>query len=572
MPDAASLASFVANQSHQDWGEAPDVPVFFGRESELQTLKNWVLTDRARFISIVGLRGIGKTAVSLRLGKGGIGKTELSLKLAQGIQDDFEFVIWRSLLNAPAISDLLTDWIQVLSQHQTNPAPLPLDQQTRQLLDLLKQNRCLLILDNAETILGTGDQTGKYRLGSEDYDPVIEKLATVPHQSCILLTSREKLTHLTRLEGPNKPVRILELGGLTAIEGHQLFAEISDGFYGSETDWQQVIQFYDGNPLALELAAHHVKDIFNGDLHEFLSIGKPLFSDLRELLDWHCDRLSPLEQEVLYWLAIRRDPSSLTDLRADLVSASSQHHLPQTLQSLQQKLPLEKSNKYFGLQPVLIEYFTDKLIATALQEIKTNQLHIFNQHALIQADTKDYVRDTQTRLILTPIRDELLAIWNSQSHLELQIQSLLRHLQTHSPRQPGYSAGNLFNLLVLLGTNLQDYDFSRLALWQANFQQSILHGVNFTQADFHRCLFRQSFGGIHSLAFSPDGQLLAAGDSNGQIRLLTADGSQQIGLFQNTSGGLSPWPSAPTAKNSSAAASPPPSNSGISKPSAACMT
>ncbi|NJM47554.1 MAG: hypothetical protein HC860_16460, partial [Alkalinema sp. RU_4_3] len=92
-----------------DWGEAPDIPVFFGRQTELTTLTGWILTDRCRFISIIGFRGIGKTAVTLKLGKGGIGKTDLTLKLAQGIQPHFEVIIWRSLLNAPHLTDHLTD-------------------------------------------------------------------------------------------------------------------------------------------------------------------------------------------------------------------------------------------------------------------------------------------------------------------------------------------------------------------------------------------------------------------------------------------------------------------------------
>ena len=47
------------------------------------------------------MKGIGKTRLSVKLGGGGIGKTDLSLKLVQGIHDQFDYIIWRSLLNAP---------------------------------------------------------------------------------------------------------------------------------------------------------------------------------------------------------------------------------------------------------------------------------------------------------------------------------------------------------------------------------------------------------------------------------------------------------------------------------------
>jgi hypothetical protein len=83
------------SNSSQDWGEAPDVPNFWGREGELDTLKQWIINDRARLIAIVGMRGMGKTPISLKLGKGAIAKTDLSLKLAHEIQPEFEGVIWR---------------------------------------------------------------------------------------------------------------------------------------------------------------------------------------------------------------------------------------------------------------------------------------------------------------------------------------------------------------------------------------------------------------------------------------------------------------------------------------------
>src|SRR5690349_4111593 len=90
-PERASLlAESRAGMMRRDWGEAPDVPVFFGRVKELLSLERWVIEERCRLVAIVGMKGIGKTKLSVRLGKGGIGKTDLSLKLARGIEAQFD--------------------------------------------------------------------------------------------------------------------------------------------------------------------------------------------------------------------------------------------------------------------------------------------------------------------------------------------------------------------------------------------------------------------------------------------------------------------------------------------------
>jgi hypothetical protein len=79
---------------HLDLGEAPEPNLFYNRTSELTTLENWIL-GRTRLITILGLSGIGKTA--------------LTLQLISQIQHEFDYIIWRSLRNAPPLASLQTD-------------------------------------------------------------------------------------------------------------------------------------------------------------------------------------------------------------------------------------------------------------------------------------------------------------------------------------------------------------------------------------------------------------------------------------------------------------------------------
>ena len=194
--------------SHQDWGNAPDITHFFGRTQELTTLEKWAIQDNCHLIGIVGMQGIGKTRLSIKLGKGGVGKTDLSLQLAKGIHSQFHFVIWRSLINAPLLTDLVTDLVKVLSHQTEVTLPTSAEQKISRLLHYLNEHKCLLILDNFESILERNGNVGNYRQGYEGYGQLLKQIGSVSHQSCVLLTSREEPSDLLSLEGKNRPVRL----------------------------------------------------------------------------------------------------------------------------------------------------------------------------------------------------------------------------------------------------------------------------------------------------------------------------------------------------------------------------
>lgn len=92
-----------------------------------------------------------------------MGKTALSVKLAEQVQADFEWVIWRSLRNAPPVQDLLADLLNVLSTQHDTALPSTVNGQLSRLIDYLQTGRCLLVLDNAESILISEERAGAYR-------------------------------------------------------------------------------------------------------------------------------------------------------------------------------------------------------------------------------------------------------------------------------------------------------------------------------------------------------------------------------------------------------------------------
>jgi WD40 repeat protein len=520
-------AQFVTPK--RDWGEAPELSSFFGRTEELATLKQWIVTERCPLVAILGMGGIGKTRLSAKLGKGGIGKTDLSRKLVQGIQEDFEYVIWRSLLNAPPIEEILLDFIKFLSNQQSTDLPNTLDRQTLHLLSYLDKHRCLLILDNVEAILQDGQRAGQYREGYESYGQLFRKIGEVSHMSCLLLNSREKPKEISRLEGERKPVRSLNLGGLKYLEGKNIFTEIGS-FHGSDDEWQELIEFYNGNPLILELTARHINEVFFSNITEFLRTGKQVFDDTHDLLDEHFERLSEQEKEIVYWLAINREPVSISELKEDILSPVTKEQLPSIFQSLGRRFPLEKklSEERYTLQPVLLEYVTDQLIQQVCKEIETEEIKLFNSHILLKAHTKDYIRHTQARLILSSIIERLTSVLGSRENFETQLNQILLMLQATSQQKSGYAGGNILNLLCFLGADIANYDFSHITIRQAYLQGIRLQGINFADTTLDKPVFTQTLGTVFSLSFSPDGNLLAAGDVNGDVSVWHVQNNQHF--------------------------------------------
>ncbi|NET35109.1 MAG: NACHT domain-containing protein, partial [Cyanothece sp. SIO1E1] len=503
-------------QTRRDWSEAVSVPAFYDRADEFAQLQAAILTERCRVMAIIGMGGIGKTA--------------LAAKLAELISPQFDYVVWKSLRSAPPLDDILISLIQFLSNQQETAADLPVttpDKMTR-LLTYLQQHRCLLIFDNVESILVGQQPAGSYQPGYEPYGDLWRRVAESAHQSCLLLTSREKPKEVGILEGPQ--VRSLTLQGLSMPSGRELCLE-KGNFSGSDTEWERVIQHYGGNPLALKMVAAGIQMFLGGSVSACLAQiqqGILTFGDIRDLLERQFERLSSLEQEVMYWLAINRELVSLTALQEEMVSPVAQRQLPDALISLRRRSLVEMGAASFTLQPVVMEYVTDRLVRRVREEIRTQQLHLFNTHALMQAQAQDYIREAQIRLILKPITEELLAILITQSSLESQLAQLLTKLRAESPREPGYAAGNLLNLLCYLETDLSGYDFAQLAVWQADLRNVALSNVNFAQANLTKSVFAETFGGIIAVTFSPDGNCLATGDTRGEICLYRIKDGQQM--------------------------------------------
>jgi hypothetical protein len=353
-----------------DWGEAVDVSNFCHRETELATLQQQI-KDCARLI--------------LLLGMGGIGKTALVTKLAQTLQSDFEYVIWRSLRNAPPLETLLSDLVPFLSGQQDSRADV------RRLIHWLRSHRCLVILDNVETLFQGKCSAGQYRAGYETYGHLFRSVGESQHQSCVLLTSREKLPEVAALAG-DPSVRVLPVAGSTQVAQALIEAR---GLLGSSTKKQQLAEQYGGNPGAVKIVAASIEDVFEGDIETFLNQGVVLFNGIRRLLEQQFERLSALEQSIMYWLAIHREWMTIAELTEDMVPAVPRTRLLEAIESLSWRNLIEQKQSEYTQQPIVMEYITNRLVEAIADEITSQDINLFNRYSLLKTSVKEHIRESQ---------------------------------------------------------------------------------------------------------------------------------------------------------------------------------
>lgn len=328
----------------EDWGEAPDISAFYGRTEELTQLEQWLVHDRCRLVALLGMGGIGKTA--------------LSVMVAEQLQNEFDYFIWRSLRYSPSVENLLAQLIRFFSNGQVTDLPKDFGCAVSQLIEYLRSHRCLVILDEVETILRPGQPTGSYQEGYEGYAELFTRVGKERHKSCLMLTSREQLNEMALMQAGTPAVRSLLLSDLNDAAAWQIFK--AKGLL-DESSWQQLLQIYRGNPLVLNIISSYIKNYFSGKASDFLKLETIFLGDIHLILDSSWQRLSTLQREVMLQLAMAS--RSLLELTKLLQSVSTSE-IMETLQALERRSlierQIEEKDVIYTLQPIVRKYVKRK--------------------------------------------------------------------------------------------------------------------------------------------------------------------------------------------------------------------
>jgi WD40 repeat protein/transcriptional regulator with XRE-family HTH domain len=501
-PGQEVVAARSAAARRQDWGQAPEVRLLHGRATELELLRRWVVEERCRLVVVLGMGGIGKTALATRL--------------ATDVADDFDVVYWRSLRLGLPPQQWLAGAVAYLSENRHAPAT-NIGGLVQQLLELLGERRCLLVLDNFETVLESRDRTARYRQDYGGYAEVLTQIAEVRHDSCLLGTSREKPPGY--LDGPNSLARSLSLGGLDVEASRDLLKNA--GLAADQLRWRMLVERYGGNALALKIVAETIDDLFGGDVEAFLTQTEAIFGDIRRLLDEQLERLSALETEVAYWLALEHEPVTFASLLACAAPRASRGETLEALESLRRRSLVERgeAEATFTLPPVVQEYVTERIVSIVAHEISTDEHDFVRRHPLVRALAKDWVRRGQEALLAEPVLRELERIEGSVEAVGQRLMSRLAWLRSRPLDEQGWASGTMVNLLRLRRGELRGVDLSQLNLRQVYLQQVETQDASLAGARLVESLTTDAFNFPRSVALSSDGAYVAAGTSNGEVRL-----------------------------------------------------
>ncbi|CAD0228224.1 WD-repeat protein [Planktothrix agardhii] len=334
------------SQPRHDLSEAPEYDNrLYNRTDELTTLKQWILTENSRIVTLTGLSGMGKTT--------------LARQLVEQVRDHFDSILWRTHRKFPTLNALKANLIKFFSPtHKSeNPSIINYLQSRHSILDDLRSHRCLIILDDFQDTLTPRQFVGNYLPEYENYGKLLTEIGRSPHNSCLLLLSWEQPIEIANLETENRYCKTLQLQGL----GESATQLLADRKLTDQHKWPELIQLYSGNPLWLNIIASMIKDLFNGSVEHFLSYKTLFLGDLEPLIKQHYQRLSESEQLLMLWLA---NQDKTVNILSKPTEFSSDNDFLRAIQSLKKRglIQQARNNKesYWSLEPVIKEYMKNQ--------------------------------------------------------------------------------------------------------------------------------------------------------------------------------------------------------------------
>ncbi len=291
-------------------------------------------SKQARLIFIVGTVGVGKSLLA---------KTFYNIRHLQ-----FQKAIRFTAYDDSSTTDIAV-YIDSFSEGAAN----------NRILGKLKQERCLLILDDLD-------------LENEEYIPLLQEIAETKHQSCVIVTCRDCPKGYR--DWAYRP-KVVTLTGLDELEAIALLQSEGLSPNADKKLVQELIKKYEGIPWGLKLAVQDILELHNGNLAEYLGKTSTVFSrDFGKEIDGIIARLSPLELEILYWLALQNEAIPYPEIREAFsdrpTTLIDRNEVGAAVNELNRRLLIEKNEIGIALRTTVQQCAKSQLRKILKKEIK----------------------------------------------------------------------------------------------------------------------------------------------------------------------------------------------------------
>jgi transcriptional regulator with XRE-family HTH domain len=390
------------------WNLGFSVEEVFGRSREMDTLTEYC--DRNKLIFIAGLAGIGKSS--------------LAKSLQHLVSDKFDAVIFLRLNFNLAIADI-AEAMRERSNVQLSSNAIA------DIIKALNEKRYLLILDGLD--IDDPDH-------SQDYHHLLEQIAETEHKSCAIVTC----CSLPKKYRSWYPLpKVVTLKGLDEIDVIQLLENKGLEIESQKIHVQELIKRHDGNPDSLIYAIQDVFDLNQGDVKAYLNCNTFGAKHIKEQITGIFGRLSRLELELLYWLALQNKAFKISEI----ITIFPDHY----------KISMHRDDVQDALDELirrsLLQHEIEFTLSQAVQLCAEDYLSrtLSREIKKLNVDSLGYLRSIELRHEKVKLRDRI-----SRSCSEETLCQALNKLEDPSNRLSANAIGYaIANLRYLLGKDVE---------------------------------------------------------------------------------------------------------------------